>query len=63
MCACMHVQVSMQLHNRNGALEEAVNILKQAGQFDIVHHFGEPRFKGCCLLQVVAKRSKHTGIE
>jgi hypothetical protein len=59
----MHPQVSMQLHDREGALDQAVSILRGPGQFDVVQHFCEPRFSGCCLVQVVAKRSKQIGLQ
>ncbi len=55
-CMALSPQVSMQLHNRRGALKEAEALLRSLGGFTVVSHFQEPRFAGCSLVQVVASR-------
>ncbi|KAL6753723.1 S-adenosyl-L-methionine-dependent methyltransferase [Haematococcus lacustris] len=49
-------QVSMQLHDRGEALSEAERVLRETAGFACVRSFKEPRFRDCCLVQVVASR-------
>lgn len=49
-------QVSMQLHDISGRLQEAKALLAAAG-FDAVHAAKEARFADCCLWMVYATRS------
>jgi hypothetical protein len=59
ICMPIHVQVAMQLHDRNGALSTVCALLGADGPggFKHVRHWKEPRFAGCCLVQVYAARS------
>jgi hypothetical protein len=55
---CNHLcaQVSMQLHDRHGQLEEACQLLQDIAGYSRVVVRKEPRFRGCCLVQVYAAR-------